>query len=144
MQINTFLEHQEKDTQNVINVKKLYKALNGGDMVTISKLLIDNPTWDVCPGFPDSGIYSGMAEVFGTFYKTFLNRIYRLQAVPEAYIDGGDVVTVLGFYNIMFSENDPITLIRFSHTWKIAPDSLIEGVWQVADSAVVWEGLKTK
>lgn len=143
MEINTFLQHQEKETQNITNVKALYKALKEGSR-TVFKLLVDNPIWHVCPGFPDGGIYRGKDEIFGIFYKIFQSRIYHLHAEPEVYVDGGDVVIALGFYNIVFHEGDPAVLVRFSHTWKIAPDGRIAGVWQVADSSVVWSGLKAE
>ncbi len=35
MEINTFLEHKETDTPNVLLVKALYKALNGGDKTAL-------------------------------------------------------------------------------------------------------------
>ncbi|MCL2408894.1 MAG: nuclear transport factor 2 family protein [Oscillospiraceae bacterium] len=140
-EIKTFLGHQEKDTQNVVNVKALYKAMERRDIAALPKLLTENPTWSVCPGFPDGGVYYGMGEVFGKLYGELVpNRYHYLGAEPEVFIDGGNVVTVLGHYIITFKEGAPVTRARFSHTWKIAPDGHIEGVWQVADSAVIWEG----
>ena len=142
MEASAFLEHQENDTQNIVRVKELYTALNSGDRVLLAKLLSDNPTWSVCPGFPDGGTYIGMAEVFGAFYPTLLSRIHGLRADPDVFIDGGDIVTVLGFYRAVIRETAPAISIRFSHTWKIAPDGLFEGVWQVADSSIIRECLK--
>ena len=143
MEINTFLQHQEKETENITKVKEFYKALNKGDRA-VFKFLVDDPTWDVSPGWPDGGRYHGKVAVFGTFYKTLLNRLYHLLAEPEVYVDGGDIVTVLGFYNIVFHEGEPVVLVRFSHTWKIAADGRIAGVWQVADSSLVWARLKAE
>jgi len=150
MEIKAFLEHQEEDSQNVASVKELYnsvlpaiifKVLTGESTDISSNLLVENPTWNVCPGFPDGGIYCGMAEVFGKLYANLLKRYHYFNGEPEVFIDGGNVVTVLGHYIVVIKKGEPAIRVRFSHTWKIAPDGRIEGVWQVADSAVLWEGL---
>jgi hypothetical protein len=104
-------------------------------MDTISKLMVAEPVWNVCPGFPDGGIYSGMTEVFGGFYTNLRNRFHFFGAIPDVFVDGGDVVLVLGFYKFMLNEGEPSRLVRFAHTWGINPDGRIRGVWQVGDSA---------
>jgi len=149
MEIKTFLGHQEEDTRNVAIVKELYskeltsiifKVLTGeADTSDISSnLLVDNPMWNVCPGFPDGGVYHGMAEVFGKLYANLPKRYHYFGGEPEVFIDGGNVVTVLGHYIVVSKEGEPAKRVRFSHTWKITPDGRIEGVWQVADSAVLY------
>jgi hypothetical protein len=81
-----------------------------------------------------------MAEV-SAFYRKLLPRFRHFSAEPDVFVDGGDIVTALGFYSFTVNEWDTVKLIRFSHTWKIAPDGRIEGVWQVADSAAIREHL---
>jgi ketosteroid isomerase-like protein len=142
MEINTFLEHREQDTPNVTLVKELYKALNGGDKAALSRILSDTPTWNVCPGNPEGGTYRGMDEVFGTFYRTMLKNFHRFKGEPEVFIDGGDVVTALGFYSFKVREGGPIRRVRFSHTLKMTSDNRIDGVWQVCDSHEMREYLK--
>jgi len=150
MEIKNFLEHQEKDTGSIVLLKEFYagKVFNTVtallDMDTISSIFAESPTWNVCPGFPDSGTYSGIAEVFGIFYANVLKRFALFYGVPEVFIDSGDVVTVLGFYNFAVNKGDLVKTARFSHTFKIASDGRIEGVWQVADSAVILEELSAK
>lgn len=135
MEISVFLEHDGKDTQNVKQAKALYKAFRENDRETIAKLLVDDPVWNVSPGFPYGGVYKGMAEVFGSFYSKLRSRYSSFSAIPETFIDGGDVVTVLGFYKFKSNEKDSFRLVRFAHTWGINIDGRIKGVWQVADSA---------
>jgi len=135
MEITTFLEHDEKDTQNVQQVKTLYKALHENDGKMIATILVTDPVWNVSPDFPYGGVYCGMAEVFGSFYAKLLKRFKSFSARPETFIDGGDVVTVLGFYKFTNDQNELPKFVRFSHTWRINDDGRIKGVWQVADSA---------
>ena len=148
MEINDFLEHKEEDTRNIALLKEFYagKAVNSVygtiDMDVISRMFVESPTWHVCPGFPAGGTYRGVDDVFGSFYMTKIPKLYSLfYCVPEVFIDGGDVVTVLGFYHFAIKKGDPVKKARCSHTWKIAPDGRIEGVWQVADSYVIQQCL---
>jgi len=134
MEINSFLEHKETDTSNIILVKNLYKAMAEGGGPALLKILSDNPTWNVCPGTPEGGIYHGISEVFGVFYKKLLNILINLKAEPEVFVDGGDIVVALGFYCFTNREGGIIKRVRFSHTWKITSDNRIDGVWQVCDS----------
>jgi hypothetical protein len=72
--------------------------------------------------------------VFGTFYRKLLKLFHTFKAEQDVFIDGGDVVTVLGFYGFKVREDSPYRRVRFSHTWKISPEHRIDGVWQVCDS----------
>jgi ketosteroid isomerase-like protein len=142
MEITAFLGHKEQETQNIRLVKELYRALNGGDKIALSGILSDHPTWNVCPGNPEGGTYTGMDEVFGTFYRKMLKNFHSFKGEPEVFIDGGDVVVALGFYSFKVREGGPIRRVRFSHTFKISSDNRIEGVWQVCDSSAMREYLK--
>ena len=100
----------------------------------------------MCPGFPEGRTYSGIDEVFGTLYSDKIPKLFAtgLYAIPEVFIDGGDVVSVLGFYMFAVKKGDPLAKARFSHTWKIAPDGRIAGVWQVADTHIFQETLRVE
>ena len=103
--IKEFLEHETDDTRNIALLKDFYmgKSMNTVtgtfDIDAVSRMFIDSPTWHVCPGFSDGGTYSGINEVFRTFYSEKIPKLFAtgLYAIPEVFIDGGDVVSVLGF-----------------------------------------------
>ena len=151
MEINDFLEHKEEDTKSIALLKEFYAgkvwntvygALN---MDAVTRLFVDSPSWHVCPGFPDGGSYYGRDEVFDTLYaENIRNRYSLFYGKPEVFIDGADVVTVLGFYHFAVNKGDPVIHARFSHTWKIAPDGRVEGVWQVADSYIIQQALNAE
>jgi len=144
MEINAFLNHNDKDTPNIVLVKKLYEALNNGERYAITEILSENPTWNVCPGIPHGGVYYGINEVFGTFYRALIEIYGTFRADCEAFIDGGDVVVVLGFYVFKARKEKENVRIRFSHTWKVSTDNRIEGVWQVCDSYEMRKYLETE
>jgi len=134
LEINDFLDHKDTDSSNISLVKALYKALNGGDRDALLRILSENPIWNVCPGIPHGGKYCGMNEVFGAFYRALITEVGSFRAEGEVFIDGGDVVSVLGYYVFEVREGAQIGRVRFSHTWKITSDNRIDGVWQVCDS----------
>lgn len=126
---------RESDTANVRKVKALYSALKAKDFAALRDLLVDEPIWDVTPGFPEGGIYKGMSAVFGEFYMKLLAQVHSLGAFPEAFVDGGDVVVAIGCYRIRAHESGAPEQVRFAHIWGIDAERRIKGVWQVADSA---------
>ncbi len=139
MESKIFLEHRETDTPNIRLVKALYEAISEGDEEHIAatiRILSDQPVWNVCPGCVEGRVYSGLSEIFGDFYSTIGAKYfnYTLRAEAEVFIDGGDIVTVLGFYSFKVKRDGSISRVRFSHTWKMTPDNRIGGVWQVCDS----------
>lgn len=134
MEVNEFLEHREGDTPNILLVKDLYRAMAEGDIPAMHRILAEEPEWHVCPGNPEGASYRDMEEVFGNFYRKVLKLIHTLKAEQDVFIDGGDVVAVLGFYGIKVRKDSPYRRVRFSHSWKITPDRRIAGVWQVCDS----------
>ena len=152
MEIKNFLEHKAEESQNITLLKDFYmgKAINSVtgtlDMEVVSKMFVESPTWHVCPGFPEGRTYHGIDEIFRDFYLKKIPELFAigLYAIPEVFIDGGDVVSVLGFYKFAVNKGDPLTSARFSHTWKIAPDGRIEGVWQVADSHIFQKALNAE
>lgn len=123
------------DSRNLRQVKALYRALKSKDQQLIREILVDEPVWDVAPGFPEGAIYRGIAEVFGGFYQQLLARVHALGAFPDKFVDGGDTVVALGHYRITKTEGGPPVLIRFSHAWSVDDRGRVKGVWQVADSA---------
>lgn len=130
----TFASNAE-DTANVRQVKAVYSSAREQALESLRKLLVPEPVWDVCPGFPEGGVYKGMIEVFGQFYPKLLSRVHSMRAVPDTFLDGGNSVVVLGHYQITSGKDDPPTSVRFAHVWGINEDGRIKGVWQVADSA---------
>ena len=131
----TSLEELPNDSDSVRRVKALYRALKQKDQQSIRQILVDEPVWDVSPGFPEGGIYSGVAQIFGGFYRELLARVHSFGAFPDCFVDGGDTVVALGRYRVEKDEGSAPIWIRFSHTWRIDDDGRVKGVWQVADSA---------
>ena len=128
------LDELPGDSDNLKHVKALYQALKAKDQTLLRSLLVDEPVWDVCPGFPNGAVYRGIDKVFGGFYRQLLSQVHSFGAFPERFVDGGDSVVALGHYRVVRKEGDQAVMVRFCHAWRIEQGGRIEGVWQVADS----------
>lgn len=129
------LDDVSGDSTNVKQVKALYRALKAKDQERLGSVLVDDPVWDVCPGFPGGAVYRGMDQVFGGFYRQLRSPLHSFGAFPDRFVDGGETVVALGHYRVVRKEGDVPVMVRFCHAFHVRGDGRIEGVWQVADSA---------
>ncbi|WP_085899236.1 nuclear transport factor 2 family protein [Kiloniella majae] len=133
----------EEDSANIRTIKSLYLALKRKDREGLLSLLTKEPVWNVSPGFPGSGIYRGIVEVFGEFYPKLLANFESFGAHPDRFIDSENTVVVLGHYHIVGKHVPNKIEVRFSHCWDIDKDGCVKGVWQVADSGLIQRDVTT-
>jgi len=131
------LKLNEEDSENIRTIKSLYQSLKIKNREALLSLLVEEPVWNVSPGFPENGVYRGLAEVFGEFYPKLLANFESFGAHPDRFIDGGDTVVALGHYHIVGKQASHKIEVRFSHCWDIDKDGRVKGVWQVADSGLI-------
>jgi uncharacterized protein len=63
------------DTSQIALIRKLYDAM--GDVNTFKSLLADDVEWDIAEGFPNGGVYRGIAGVFDFFkFSADFNEFY--------------------------------------------------------------------
>jgi ketosteroid isomerase-like protein len=124
------------DSANLALVRQQYAAV--GDRAAAEQLLAPDVVWDITPGFPRGGIYTGLDSVLGDFLAPLSQLFASVSAQPEAYYeDGDDHVTVLGSYHIT-SLDGRTSAARFVHLWTIR-DGRLARLQQVADTAIVEE-----
>lgn len=133
--MTSVLESNSRDSVNLEQVKGIYRALKSSDIDSLKKIMVEEPVWDVSPGFPEGKIYRGLPEILGVFYTNLRSQVHSFVALPDSFVDGGDTVVALGHYQITKVEGDTPILVRFCHVWSINNQGNVKGVWQVADSA---------
>ena len=80
------------DTSQIALIRKLYDAM--GDVNSFKSLLADDVEWDIEEGFPNGGVYRGIAGVFDFF--TFTADFDEFYAEGDEYFESGDHLIVLG------------------------------------------------
>lgn len=119
----------------VRNVQALYRALTARDLRAAEALLVPEPVWDITEGAPDGGVYRGLPEVFGGFYRRLGDRFPTFAVHPELFVDEAPFVVAVGTYAVLEEVGQPEKSIRFAHVFSVTDTGLIRGVWQVADTA---------
>lgn len=118
---------------NVSLVRRFYEAK--GDPAVVVQVMSTDVVWDIAPGFPGGGTYTGLTSVVGDFLAPLAARFTSFGAKPDALIADGDKVIALGHY-VGTSLSGTTFTARFVHVWTVA-GGLITRHYQVADSAIV-------
>jgi uncharacterized protein len=127
------------DSANITLVRQQYAAV--GDRAAAEALMAPDVVWDITPGFPRGGVYTGLDSVLGDFLRPLSQLFTGVSAQPEAYFeDGENHVTVLGSYQLT-ARSGQTSAARFVHLWTIR-DGRLARLQQVADTAVVQQALE--
>src|SRR5262249_20502897 len=109
-------KEQNKDgsnhTSQIALIRKLYDAM--GNVNIFKSLLADDVEWDIEEGFPNGGVYRGIAGVFDFF--TFTADFDEFYAKGDEYFESGDHVIVLGRY-FGVTKKGRKAQSRFAHFW---------------------------
>jgi uncharacterized protein len=126
------------DSANLSLVRRQYAVV--GDRAAGEQLMAPDVVWDITPGFPRGGVYTGLDSVLVDFLTPLSQLFTRVSARPEAYFeDGEDHVTVLGAHQLT-AHSGQTSAARFVHLWTIR-DGRLARLQQVADTAVVNQAL---
>lgn len=119
------------ESANLALIRRQYA--NAGNRAVAEEIMAPDVVWDITPGYPLGGVYTGLDSVLGDFLAPLGARYAALSAHPEQFIEGtnGQVV-VLGHYRID-SASGSTTDARFIHIWTIRGHQITR-LDQVADS----------
>jgi len=123
------------DTSQIALIRKLYAAM--GDVNSFKSLLADDVEWDIEEGFPNGGVYRGIAGVFDFF--TFSADFDEFYAKGDEYFESGDHVIVLGHY-FGVTKKERRVQSRFAHFWTIR-DGKIGRLQQTGDTLLIAQAL---
>ena len=123
------------DTSQIALIRKLYAAM--GDPNAFKSLLADDVEWDIEEGFPNGGVYRGIAGVFDFF--TFTADFDEFYAKGDEYFESGDHVIVLGHYFGVTKKGRRVKA-RFAHFWTLR-DGKIGRLQQTGDTLLIARAL---
>ena len=123
------------DTSQIALIRKLYDA--GGNVNVFKSLLADDLEYDIAEGFPNGGVYRGIAGVFDFF--TSSADFDEFYAKGDEYFESGDHVIVLGRYFGVTKKGRKVQS-RFAHFWTIR-DGKIVRLQQTADTLLIAQAL---
>ena len=123
------------DSSQIALIRKLYGAR--GNVNVFKSLLADDLEYDIAEGFPNGGVYRGIAGVFDFF--TFSADFDEFYAKGDEYFESGDHVIVLGRY-VGVTKKGRRLKSRFAHFWTIR-DGKVGRLQQTADTLLIAQAL---
>ncbi|ELR73582.1 Ketosteroid isomerase-related protein [Fulvivirga imtechensis AK7] len=127
---------------NVDVIKDLYANFASGDMDRIRSLLSENIVWTQMRGFPGGGRHIGVDKVFEKVFQKFDREWTDWQAVVTDYLDAGDAVIAIGFYEGTFSLTSKSFRAEFAHHYQLNDGKVIL-FQQYTDTFIIQEVMKT-
>ncbi|MFI9591720.1 nuclear transport factor 2 family protein [Nonomuraea sp. NPDC052265] len=127
-------------SDNLDAVRASYAASAAGDVNGIVSLLGPRARWTEMAGFPYAGTYVGPEQVLSEVFAKLGSEWDGYQAEPEEFVDGGDVVVVIGHYSGTYRATGKAMKVRFTHVWHLE-DGVATRFEQFTDTALVREAL---
>lgn len=92
------MKPSEHQTDHIATVKRMYELFATNDHESIRSIFAENIAWNQMKGFPGGGQYVGADAIFENIFAGFRKNWTEWKATIARYIDSGDGVFVIGFY----------------------------------------------
>ena len=121
-------------------VKKMYELFGAKDNEAISKIFDTNIRWNQMKGFPGGGQYIGAKAVFENVFGQFSENWIDWKATITRYIDSGDGVFVIGYYEGTYKATGKYMKADFTCEYKVK-DGKITAFNQYTDTFLIGQAM---
>jgi len=111
---------------NIETVKRMYELFAAKDNEAIRNIFDKNIRWNQMKGFPGGGQYVGTDQIFDKVFGGFRQNWNNWKATITRYIDSGDGVFVIGFYEGIYKETGKSMKAEFACEYKVAEGKITE------------------
>ncbi|WP_276374928.1 nuclear transport factor 2 family protein [Chryseolinea sp. H1M3-3] len=111
---------------NINTVKKMYELFATKDYEAIKNIFDENIRWNQMKGFPDGGQYIGAEAIFEKVFDGFRKDWTGWKATITRYIDSGDGVFVVGFYEGTYNTTGRSLRAEFACEYKVKEGKITE------------------
>lgn len=125
---------------NIETVKKMYELFATKDNETIKQIFDKDIKWNQMKGFPDGGRHIGADQVFEKVFDGFRHNWTEWKATITRYIDCGDGVFVIGFYEGTYNATGKDMKSDFACEYKVN-DGKIREFNQYTDTFVIAQAM---
>lgn len=112
--------------ENIGIVKKMYELFAIKDHEAIRKIFDERIKWNQMRGFPGGGQHVGADEVFKNVFGEFGKNWTDWRATITRYIDSGDGVFVIGFYEGIYKASGKYMKADFACEYKVTDGKITE------------------
>ena len=125
---------------NLDLIKNLYVDFANGNIPGVLALLDPSIEWNEAEGFPYGGRFVGPQAVVDNVFMKLATEWENWTAVPDEFVDGGDVIVSMGKYGGTFRETGKSISVPFSHVWTLKDGKAVKFV-QFTDTLLVADAL---
>lgn len=125
---------------NVETVREMYRLFAQRDNERIRRLFDPEIEWVQMEGFPGGGRYVGADAVFGGAFAGLREQWEGWRAVVERYLDAGESVVALGFYEGTYRSTGRSMRAEFAHLVELEDGRIVRFV-QYTDTFKVAEAM---
>ena len=111
---------------NIETVKRMYELFATRDNLAIASILDENIRWNQMKGFPGGGQHVGIDAVFNQVFGGFRNNWTDWKATITRYIDSGDGVFVIGYYEGTYNSTGKSMRADFACEYKVSNGKITE------------------
>ncbi|MGH3086816.1 MAG: nuclear transport factor 2 family protein [Rubrobacteraceae bacterium] len=127
-------------THNVNAAREMYRLFERRDNEGIRDLFDPEIEWIQMDGFPGGGRYVGADAIFDGVFSGFREEWEGWRAVVERYLDAGESVVALGFYEGTYISTGKYTRAEFAHVIEVENGRIVRFV-QYTDTFKVAEAM---
>ncbi|WP_207759834.1 nuclear transport factor 2 family protein [Flavobacterium cyanobacteriorum] len=125
---------------NIETIKKMYELFASKDNNAIREIFDPNIRWNQMKGFPGGGQHVGPDAVFENVFNRFRDNWTVWAATITRYIDSGDGVFVIGYYEGTYKNTGKTMKADFACEYKILNGKIIE-FNQYTDTFLIGEAM---
>lgn len=111
---------------NIETVKKMYELFATKDNEGIRNIFEQNIKWNQMKGFPHGGQYIGADAIFENVFGGFRQNWINWEATITRYIESGDGVFVIGFYEGTYKLTEKSMKAAFACEYKVNNGKITE------------------
>jgi uncharacterized protein len=112
--------------ENIAVVKEMYALFAAKDNDAIRQIFDENIKWNQMKGFPGGGRHIGADTIFAKVFGGFIQHWTNWKATITRYIDSGDGVFVIGFYEGTFNATGKYMKADFACEYKVKNGKIAE------------------
>lgn len=127
---------------NVDVVKDLYQYFDNRDYTSIRSIFAPDTLWIQMDGFPNGGRYIGADSIFTHVFQTFSSKWNGWKAEVTDYLDAGDSVLALGYYQGTFDSTLKSVKAEFAHHYQLHNGKIVR-FQQYTDTLLIHNAMKS-
>ncbi len=128
------------DAPNVKAAREMYRLFGERDNEGVRKLFAPEIEWIQMDGFPGGGRYTGADAIFEGVFSGFREEWESWKAVVETFLDAGECVVALGYYEGTYKSTGRHTRAEFAHVLEFEGGRIVRFV-QYTDTFKVAEAM---